>query len=79
MYFIKIKKGDILSKHIWERLILLLSIGGTILVGVYAYICIKPNAYEVLVNNNPVAYVENKEDFNKIYKEVENNIKKDLI
>ncbi|MDU6878724.1 M23 family metallopeptidase [Clostridium tepidum] len=65
-----------MSKHIWERLILLLSIGGTILVGVYAYICIKPNAYEVLVNNNPVAYVENKEDFNKIYKEVENNIKK---
>ncbi len=28
------------------------------------------------MNDNPVAYVENKEDFNKIYKEVENNTKK---
>ncbi|MDS1004867.1 M23 family metallopeptidase [Clostridium sporogenes] len=65
-----------MSKHIWERLILLLSIGVTIVVGVYTYICIKPNAYEVSVNDNPVAYVENKEDFNKIYKEVENNTKK---
>ncbi len=28
------------------------------------------------VNDNPVAYMKNKEDFNKIYKDVENNTKK---
>ncbi|MBE6058204.1 M23 family metallopeptidase [Clostridium sporogenes] len=65
-----------MSKDIGRKLILLLSIGVTILVVTYTYIYTKSNAYEVLVNDNPVAYMKNKEDFNKIYKEVENNTKK---
>ncbi|EJO5348151.1 M23 family metallopeptidase [Clostridium botulinum] len=58
-----------------KRLILLLFIAIISMAGIYTYISIKPNAYEVFVNDNPVAYVKNKEDFNKIYKEVEKNIK----
>ncbi|WP_251860599.1 M23 family metallopeptidase [Clostridium sp. Marseille-Q2269] len=64
-----------MSKSIWKRFILLFSIGVTFFIMAYGYIHTRPNAYEVVINNKPVAYVKNKQDFNKIYKEVKNNTK----